>query len=125
MNPIHWFFAHIFHYIRTVKPDAIVDQLPVATLFVINVLLLTPIIQIVLLIETIFNINIGAIGIVGLWLMICMLNRYLLLGKDTVAKILVNYPVKPTSKNRAKAFFGMLVFFTLLMKLFPLARMLQ
>ncbi|GAB3312117.1 hypothetical protein ACFQT0_12325 [Hymenobacter humi] len=125
MNPIHWLFARLFHNIHTLKPDAIVEQLPVAALIALNVLLLTPIIQAVMLVEMAFNISIGTPGTVALWLIVSAVNYYLLLGQESVAQVLSRYPAKPTSKGRAMTFFSALVLLTLLMSWFPISGMLR
>jgi hypothetical protein len=125
MNPIYWLFARIYHYGHTLLPQAIVEQLPVATVFVLSGWLLFPLIQVVLLLEMVLNVQIGTGGTVVLWLLLSALLHYLLVDKQRVSHILHRYPVNPTSKGRARAFFGLLVFIALFLSLFPIARFLQ
>jgi hypothetical protein len=125
MNPIYWLFARIYHYSHTLLPEAIVEQLPAATVLVLSTWLLFPLIQLVFLLETALNFEIGTTGSVLLWLMISALNYYLLVDKQRVRHILHRYPVNPTSKARAKAFFGILVLIALFLSLFPIDRFLR
>jgi membrane protease YdiL (CAAX protease family) len=124
MNPVYWLFARVLRYIHTLKPEAIESQLPVATVFVLKVLLLTPLIQAMMLVELGFSLDIGALGIVAVWLLLARVTWWWF-DEERVARILRDYPVNPTSKGRAVAFFSALVLLTLLLQLFPLARLLQ
>lgn len=125
MNPIHWLFARIYQYIHTLLPDAKVEMLPEATLIVLDVFLLYPLVQAIFLAEAALDTDIGKVGVVVVWVLMTFLNRHLLLGDKTVARILSRYPVKPASKAQAQTFFGALVLLALLSSFFPIVHMLR
>lgn len=101
------------------------EQLPTATVFVLSVWLLFPLIEVVLLLETALNVQIGTGGTVLLWLILSALLHHLLVDKQRVSRILHRYPVQPTSKGYARAFFGILIFIALFLSLFPIDRFLR
>jgi hypothetical protein len=125
MNPIYWLFARIHNGFYTLMPNAVVEQLPVATIFILNIFLVAPITEGLLIIEALTNMYFGTIGTVIVWLLISAFNYYWLLDKKKVALILRDYPVKPTSKGYAKTFFGAMVLFTLFISLFSIARLIK